>query len=495
VPVLSRSKVVVAAAAVVAVAAGGASAMLLRTPDSSASRLVLVRPGDPAVAAAEATRKVPGAATHRVTLTAAPTTVEVAGRQVRTWAFNGAVPGPTLRLVAGDVLQATVVNRLPENLSVHWHGVALRNDMDGVAGLTQQPILPGASFTYSFVVPEAGTFWYHPHTGLQLDRGLYGALVASERSAAQPTRDIPLLLDDWTDGLAGTPEQVLQRLGGQQVNHHHPSGSMTPGGNGVAGDAGDVAYPAYLVNGRSPDAAPVYPVQPGERVRLRLVNSAADTAFRVAVGGARMKVVASDAYPVEPVTVDALSIAMGERYDVEVVVPHAGSLPVVAVAEGKSGRALAVLRVGHAALPAVDVTPRELAGRVLSLSDLRSTDAVRLPAAEPDRTHVVRLTGGMASYSWGLEAPEEDDAPLPVRQGERLRLLITNATMMSHPVHVHGHTFQIGADGPRKDTVLVPPMGTVTLDLDADNPGRWMIHCHNAYHAATGMMSLFSYVR
>jgi multicopper oxidase len=459
------------------------------------SRLALVRPRDPAVEEVERARRVAGATEHRVTLTAAPTTLTVAGKRVATWAFNGTVPGPDLRLVAGDTLHATVVNRLPEGMSVHWHGVVLRNDRDGVAGVTQQPIPPGGSFTYSFVVPDPGTFWYHPHAGLQLDRGLYGALVVSERGPASATRDVAVLLDDWTDGLAGTPEQVLQRLGGLQVPHNHQhgtrAGAMPTAGSGAVGD---VRYPAYLANGRSPEAVRVYDVQPRERVRLRLVNSAADTAFRVAVGGARMTAVATDGHPVVPVTVDTVSIAMGERYDVELTAPAAGVLPVVALPEGKSGRAQVVLRVGKAQLPQRDVRPSELDGTALTLADLHATDGTRLPEGTPDRTYRVTLAGGTTGYSWGMEVPERDGVSLPVRQGERIRLVLVNPTMMSHPMHLHGHAFQVLAGGARKDTVLVPAMDGVTVELVADNPGQWMLHCHNTYHAATGMVALLSYV-
>lgn len=485
-------------AAAVALAGAGAWLAFGRATEA----LTLVGPRDAAVARAEAARLAPAAAVKRVTLTAAPATVRVAGRPARTWAFDGQVPGPEIRLAVGDTLEATVVNRLPQPLTMHWHGIRLRNDMDGVAGVTQPAIAPGGSFTYRFAVPDAGTFWYHPHTGVQLDRGLYGALVVTPRTPDQ-VADVPVLLDDWTDGLAESPDEVLARLrqgsgggGHDMAGMDHGMGGM--GGTGGAGDTGDVQYPAYLANGHSPDAPATYDGKPGQRLRLRLVNAGADTAFRVAVGGSGLTVVATDGFPVEPVTVDTLSIAMGERYDVELTLPRSGGLALTAVADGKDGRAVLLLRAGTGSVAAPASDPAELQGRALRLADLHATPAVALPAGTPDRTYRVGLTGGMAAYDWRISVPRVAGVPLPVRQGERVRLVITNATMMAHPVHLHGHTFQVvtgSGTGPRKDTVLVPVMGSVTIDVVADNPGQWMLHCHNAYHAEAGMMTLLSYVR
>lgn len=484
-----------------ALAAAGTSAWMLVDRGSD---LQVVSALDPAVAAAEAARHVTGSTTKAVTLTAAPATVQLGGRAVRTWAFNGAVPGPEIRLAAGDTLKATVENRLPEPLTMHWHGIRLRNDMDGVPGVTQEVIAPGSSFTYTFTVPDSGTYWYHPHTGVQLDTGLYGPLVVTSR-VAPTVRDLPLVLDDWTDGWGETPQQVLAQLrgagasaGGGMGHDMGSMGGMSGGGHMGGEDTGDVQYPAYLVNGRTPDAPPVYPLAPGERVRLRLVNAGADTTFRVAVGGSRLTVVATDGFPVEPVTVDTLRIAMGERYDVELTAPARGALPVVAVADGKSGQALAVLQVGSAPLPRPDVAPRELSGVPLQLSDLHATAAEALPVKRVDRSYRVQLTGSMAGYAWGIRVPRVDGVPMPVRAGERIRLVITNMTMMAHPIHLHGHTFAVDTgrgSGPRKDTVLVPSMGTVAVELDADNPGEWMLHCHNTYHAEAGMMTQLTYVR
>jgi multicopper oxidase len=459
-----------------------------------------VGPSSPAVAAAEARRRQPGAAVRRVALAAAPLTLDLAGRQVATWAYNHTIPGPTVRLRAGEVLHAELTNQLPEPTTIHWHGVALRNDMDGAPGMTQPPIPAGGRFAYEFTVPDPGTYWFHPHVGLQLDRGLYAALLVDD--PAEPGRydqEAVVVLDDWTDGIGPSPEQLQARLlaqGGMM------SGGMDMGMTGagarrpLGGVGGQIDYPLYLLNGHPPTDPPTIRARPRQRLRLRLVNAAAETAFRVALGSHRLTVTHSDGLPVRPVTADTLVLGMGERYDALVTLGD-GAYPLVAWAEGKRGQALAVIRTGRGPTPTADAHPAELEGQLLDLGDLHADPQVALPARRPDRTHQVVLSGGMMDGRWTINGRTFDDAvPLPVRQGERVRLLLANQSMMFHPVHLHGHSFQIHATtrpGPRKDTVIVRPMQQLAVDLVADNPGQWMLHCHNLYHQQAGMMTTLTY--
>ena len=459
-----------------------------------------VGPSAAAVAQAEARRHKPGAATHQVDLVAGPATLDLAGTKVTTWAYNQTVPGPAVRLRAGEVLRAELTNRLPESTSIHWHGVALRNDMDGVPGVTQPAIPPGGRFTYQFTAPDPGTFFFHPHTGLQLDRGLYAPLLVDD--PAEPgayDHEAVVVLDDWTDGVGASPEQLQARLqqqggmmGGGMMGMMGQGGSQTLGGAG-----GQLDYPAYLLNGRPPSDPPTIRAKPGARLRLRVVNAAAETAFRLALGGHRLTVTHTDGMPVRPVTVDTLVLGMGERYDALVTLGD-GAAPLVAVAEGKRGGAFGVVRTGAGATPAADAHPAELDGRLLDLADLRAAPSVALPARQPDRTHRVVLSGGMMDARWTINGRTADDAvPLTVGQGERVRLLFANQSMMFHPMHLHGHSFQVQGGpgpGPRKDTVIVRPMEQLAVDLAADNPGQWMLHCHNLYHQQAGMMTTLSYV-
>ena len=261
----------------------------------------------------------------------------------------------------------------------------------------------------------------------------------------------------------------------------------------LLGGAGDVAYPHYLANGRVPASPQTLTGKPGQRARLRLINAGSDTAFRVALGGHRLTVTHSDGYPVVPSTTDAVLIGMGERFDVEVV-PADGAFPLVASAEGKPGQTLTVVRTGTGPTPPEDSRPGELDRTVLLGSELVAADAARLSPKKVDRTHTLALGGGLGSYRWTINGKTfTESTPLPVSQGQRVRLRYINRTMMFHPMHLHGHTFQVAGGGARKDTVIVRPMQQVDIDFDADNPGQWVTHCHNIYHAESGIMVTVSY--
>jgi FtsP/CotA-like multicopper oxidase with cupredoxin domain len=468
-----------------------------------------VGPGSPEVAAAEARRRTGNPRVVAAALTAVVSEVDLGGPVVRTWTYGGVLPGRLLRARAGDVLRVRVHNGLPADTSVHWHGIAVRNDMDGVPGITQRPIRAGTDMTYDFAVPDPGTYWLHPHVGTQLDRGLYAPLIIDD--PAEPgdyDAEFVVVLDDWLDGTGRDPDQVLAGLlamSGNMGGGAMPGmgGGSTPGmampfSAELGGDAGDVTYPHYLINGRIPAAPVTLRARPRQTVRLRIINAGSDTAFRVALGGHRLTVTHTDGFPVRPVTVDALLLGMGERYDATVTLAD-GAFPLVAVAEGKGAQALAVLRTGTGPTPTADSHPAELDRRLLRLDDLRATAAVALPDRDPDRTHTLTLGGGMMPYRWTINGTTYDQSqPLPARAGETVRLRLVNQTTMFHPMHVHGHTLAIRGNtrpGPRKDTVIVHPHQTVAADLVADNPGQWATHCHNAYHAEAGMMTRLSYQR
>lgn len=458
------------------------------TPGESASPLV--SPSPPA-----------GRVTQQIALRARVSQVDLAGRAVSAWTYGGELPGGAIRVTAGDRVQITVANDLPEETSVHWHGLAVPNPMDGVPGVTTPSVPPGGSFTYDFVAPDPGTHWFHPHTGLQLDTGLYGPFIVEDpREAGDYDREWILILDDWTQGVGPEPQQIYDDLvsagetapQGGMMGGGGPMSGMGPGGMGL--DGGDVTYPMFLINGRPAADPDGLRVRPGDRVRLRIINAGADTLFTVAVAGHRMLVTHTDGYPVRPVAAHALRIGMGERYDVIVEVRD-GVFPVVAQPVGKTGQALAVLRSAPGPVPAA-VPPSGL-GNYLTADLLQVDSAVGLPAAQPQATHDLVLSGSMAPYVWTINGVTYDRArPLMVTSGQAVRLRMSNMSMMSHPVHLHGHTFQIGAaggSGARKDTVLLPPMARADVSLVADNPGKWMLHCHNAYHAEAGMMTRLDY--
>lgn len=480
----------------IAVLAGAAATGGLAACTNGGSGQTSVGPRSTAVAEAERARRVAGRSTVTARLTPRPVTLDLGGRTVETWAYGDQVPGPLLRATAGDLLEVTVDNQLPTDTSVHWHGLALRNDMDGVPHITQDPIAAAGSFTYEFVAPDPGTYFYHPHTGVQLDRGLYGVLVIDDPAEPGAYDDEwVVVLDDWVDGTGRTPDDVLAELtrSGGGMRHGSMDGMGGSTSSPLLGGAGDVDYPYCLVNGRTPGAPRQFTARPGQRIRIRFVNAGADTAFRVAVGGHRMTVTHGDGYPVTPVTTDALLLGMGERVDVMLTLGD-GVFPIVASAEGKDCRGRALIRTGGGGVPSTDATVSELGRQVVLGTDLTAAEAARLPDGDVDRWHAVALGGSMTAYRWTINGRTfPDSSPLPVRAGERVRLRFINETMMFHPMHLHGHTFGLVDGGARKDTVIVRPMETLDVDLDADNPGQWALHCHNIFHAEAGMMTTLSY--
>ena len=521
-PALSRRRLLTLGAAGLAVAGLGVGGFeLTRRP--SAPSLQAIGPRSPLVAATEAARSTTGKIVSQ-TLTAAPTTVDLGGRVVNTWAYNGSVGTPLIRVTAGDRVDVHLLNQLTDPTTVHWHGLALRNDMDGVPGVTMDPVAPATDFQYSFTAPHPGTYWFHPHVGVQMDRGLQGALIIDDpQEPGGYDQEAVLILDDWTDGWSDTPDAILARLGrdGMRMGGSSGmgSGGMGSGGMGSGGmggmnmggtvsatqplgtDTGDVVYPAHLINGRLPQDPVTVSAKPGQRIRFRLVNAGSDTAYRFAVGGHRLTVTHADGYPVQPVEVDTVLLGMGERYDV-VVTAGDGAFPIVASPEGKGDPAAqAVLRTSSGPAPAIGARPVELDGRLLAHADLVPTAAAALSVQQPDRQ--LDLTLGMVNggRQWVLNGvPYDQHQALDVSSGQRVRITLRNQTMMFHPMHLHGHTFAVvtgsgsaATPGVRKDTVNVLPMQTLAIDLDTDNPGQWLAHCHNAYHGELGMMTVMSY--
>jgi FtsP/CotA-like multicopper oxidase with cupredoxin domain len=274
-------------------------------------------------------------------------------------------------------------------------------------------------------------------------------------------------------------------------------GDMGMGGMGMGGmDGGDVTYKMFLVNGHPLNDPDVFKAKPGQRVRIRIINAGADTMFYVALANHTMTITHTDGYAVAAKRAKVLQLGMGERYDVTVTLKD-GVFPLVAIPIGKSGVARALVRTGTGTAPAADFVPSEFGTMPTTADQLRAAPGTALLATAPARVLPLALSGSMAPYRWTINGRTYDKTrPLEVRAGEMTRLEITNMSQMSHPMHLHGHTFQIGSaggSGVRKDTVLIPPMGAVAVDLLADNPGKWMVHCHNAYHAEAGMMTRLEY--
>ena len=431
----------------------------------------------------------------------APTEIDLGGVTVRTWAYGDAVPGPQIRLRKEQTLRASLTNNLPADTTVHWHGLAIPNAMDGVPVLTQPPVPPGGNFRYDFVVPDAGTYWYHSHVGTQLDRGLFGPLIVEDPAdGADYDTELIVVLDDWVDGTGRTPDQVLadlRRTGMADMGDMGADAGVTPA-TPLGDDGGDVTYPYYTVNGRISRDAQVVDYRGGQRVRLRIINAGSDTAFQIGVPDHRMTVTHTDGFPVEPQDTDAVILGMGERVDA--LVTLTATAPLVAAAYRKDGFAQLTLRVdGRPASGPVDAFVAALRTRPpLDTATLAAAPAVDLPPATPSQTVDLRLGGPGARYAWTVndKAYAPPGGGYAVEPNRRVRVRYVNETKMFHPMHLHGHTFQVmGPGGPRarKDTVLVAPLQTVEVDLVTDNPGRWITHCHNTYHLESGMATFLYY--
>jgi FtsP/CotA-like multicopper oxidase with cupredoxin domain len=427
------------------------------------------------------------------------TDVDLGGVKVRTWTFTGTVPAKEIRLTKGDRLRSTVTNGLPQPTSVHWHGLAIPNAEDGVPVLTQAPIAPGARFDYEFTPLDAGTYYLHSHFGTQMDRGMYGPLIIEDPDDGGDYDDeLVVVLDDWIDGTGTTPDQVLENLRKTGMKPMSMDGPMTSPTAPLGDDGGDVTYPYFLINGRTPTDPQVVDYRAGQRIRLRVINAGADTAFRVAVPGTELDVTHTDGFPVVPTRTNSVILGMGERFDA--IVNVGSSVPLIAAPEGKDGHAQLNLRVaGAPANVDVDAFVKTLrSSEVLNTATLTPTPDVVLPQRDPDIVLDLRLAGPLGGYTWPINGKLYDppNDGLAVEAGKRVRLRFANTSMMFHPMHLHGHTFQVvrpAGPGPRKDTVLVPPMATVEVDFDTNNPGKWIVHCHNEYHLESGMATFLEY--
>lgn len=467
-------------------------------------------------------------------LTIAQTKLSPAGKPRPALTLNGGIPGPTLHFREGDTAVLTVHNSLSdEETSIHWHGLLVPNSEDGVPYLTTPPIKPGASRTFRFPLRQSGTYWYHSHTGLQEQRGVYGSIVITPRDGekVKSTRDHVLVLSDWTDE---NPREVMRTLmRGSEWYAIEKGNAQSLVGAAKAGklkdyldrekvrmppmDVSDVAYDAFLINGKTESTLPA---RPGDRVRLRLINAGASSYFFAHSATGPLTIVAADGMDVVPIKVDRLLIGMAETYDVIVTIPKKGAFEFRTTAQDNSGHASVFLGSGEKilaqSLPSPDLYGMDhmvmaaLEDDDVPLSDLRkaprpsapyaflkATQATDFPKKTPRKIEL-RLTGDMSRYLWSFNGKTlAEDSTIPVIEGEVLEIEFINDTMMHHPLHLHGHFFRVlnrhGARSPLKHTVDVPPMGRRTIQFLANEKGDWLFHCHLLYHMDAGMARVFSY--
>jgi FtsP/CotA-like multicopper oxidase with cupredoxin domain len=401
----------------------------------------------------------------------------------------------------GKPFRVRVENHIEEPSLIHWHGLTPPWRQDGVPETSGVTIPPGGSADYDFPLRRSGTYWMHSHYGLQEQLLLSAPLIIRDGGENPIRQEVVVMLADFS---FTSPEQILAQLQARQTDDMHGMdmhGTAMPAMKSGP-DLNDVRYDAFLTNSRTLADPEVVKVEPGGRVRLRIINASSMSAYHIALGRLKGNLIAVDGIPVQPVRGRTFPITVAQRLDIELTIPKtAAAYPVLVVLEGERKQTRIVLLAGEGqATPLSEMA--EAASPPLTLGLERS-----LRAAEPladrkaDRTHVLNLTGSMQGYRWSFNnVPwSKDVPPLMVTEGERVELAVANQTMMPHPVHLHGHSFQVVAiDGHRfagalRDTVMVPPKATVTVAFDADNPGWWPFHCHLLYHQHTGMFATLRY--
>ncbi|ODT64337.1 MAG: copper-binding protein [Phenylobacterium sp. SCN 69-14] len=530
------------------------------------------RSGTPGV-----TSTLPTVSGETIALTVGHTPIKVDGRAGHAVSVNGTVPAPLVRLKEGQSVRIAVTNNLDEDTSIHWHGLLLPFQMDGVPGVSFPGIKPGETFTYEFKVRQNGTYWYHSHSGLQEQMGHYGPIVIDPagEDPVQYDREHVIVLSDYS---FMHPHEIFRKLKAHAGYFNHQKQTVA---GLLAGrdqsfkarkewsamlmdptDVLDVTGSTYsfLVNGHGPKDNWTGLFTPGERVRLRFINAGAMTIFNVRIPGLKLGVVQADGQNVRPIEVDEFQIAPAETYDVVVQPMDARAYTLVAEAADRSGMGRATLapRLGmstevpplrerplltmrdmgmdhssmagmggmemdHSAMsmrdgrnaPDVPLGPgvqmispipadrtgdpgqglEEVGHKVLTYKDLVSLDPNPDPRP-PSRELEIHLTGNMERFMWAFDGVgySHIKAPIPFSFNERVRVVLVNDSMMAHPIHLHGHFYEVVTGNlghhPRKHTVNVLPGGKVAFDLTADEPGDWAFHCHLLYHMHAGMFNV-----
>ena len=413
----------------------------------------------------------------------------------------------------GKPFRVRVENGIDEPSLIHWHGLTPPWQQDGVPGISGPPIPPGGTADYDFPLRFGGTFWMHSHQGLQEQLLMAAPLIIHDQRDRLDQQEIVVMLADFSftppDQIfaelkrSGSKAQPAAQAGPPPVATKASMGGMPKMGASAKPDLNDVKYDAFLANDRTLADPEVIKVEPGGRVLLRIINSSSMSAYHIDLGPLDGELVAVDGFAVASVKGRNFPIAVAQRLDIRLAIPRTpASHAVLAVLEGDRKQTGVILAAGNAPvarIPDLAKVPStaltlDLEGRLRALRPLTPRKA--------DRVHTINLTGDMAKYIWSLNnVPWTPGVPpLPIANGERVELVMVNQTGMPHPMHLHGHEFQVvEIDGKRlsgavRDTVLVTPGRRVVIAFDANNPGTWAFHCHLLYHLDAGMFTTFRYV-
>jgi FtsP/CotA-like multicopper oxidase with cupredoxin domain len=455
-----------------------------------------------------------------VRLTATSRTLDINNRPATVLGLTGP-RGQGLLLDPGERFQVDLTNDLAEPTIIHWHGQIPPNVQDGVPDMPQPLLQPGETRSFDFA-PQPGTHWMHSHVPVQEMRLLAAPLIVRRAEDLSADRqEVVLFLHDFA---FKTPEEVLEEItsgGGEGhggaatpgsapgMDHGNMPGMNQGGGAGMgsmsmdmdnmAMDLNDYDWDAYLANDRTLADPEIVQVERGGRVRLRVINAAAATVFWIDTGEVEARLVAVDGHEVRPVAGSRFGLAMGQRLDLEVDLPNeARAWPVLALREGARERTGIVLAVAGASINKIEARSETDAPAFdTGLAQESGLVAIDTLAHRPvDRGHMIMLGGSMQPYVWTIDgATWGKHRPIAATSGERVELMFHNMSMMGHPMHLHGHAFQVVGinmrrfEGARRDTVYIPPMTMITVALDAGEAASWMLHCHHMPHLATGMMT------
>lgn len=432
-------------------------------------------------------------------------TIEVKGRASKVFGLVQADETPGLSLPAGGLFDVTLRNETAEPTIIHWHGLTPPWEQDGVGDAPLPLIKAKSERQFRFPVGSAGTHWMHAHT-LQEQKLLAAPLIVFDPAERRrDEQEVVIMLHDFS---FSTPEEILARLQGGSA--HGPATSMDHSRMGAAMpmpqhgaspaamtmDINDIDYDAYLANDRSLDDPEIVRVEAGGRVRLRIINGATATAFTIDLGAVDGTLIAVDGQDIAPVRGRRFPITMGQRLDIRLELPRANeAFPILALREGASEQTGIVLAPLNAPVKKL-ASSGQIAGPVIDLALEQTLRAAKpLIARQPDKRFDMALVGSMQGYAWGLQTKPD----IVVRRDDRVEVTMVNSSMMAHPMHLHGHHFQVVAiDGRRlsgavRDTIHIPSQRSVTIAFDAINPGAWAFHCHHLYHMAAGMMSAVRY--
>ncbi len=447
-------------------------------------------------------------------------TIEVDGKKVPTFGIvqpNGE-RGITVNQEEG--FHVIVKNELSVPTSIHWHGLVLPNLQDGVPYVTQNPIPPGGQQEYKFPLVQSGTYWMHSHYGLQ-EQSLASAPLIITNKEELADREVVMMLSDFS---FERPSEILDKLkrpdkpkkpmAGKEMAK--PQAVKKPARVQVWDDSTqafvatveerspvdiDVIYNALLANRRTLDDPEITKVSAGESVLLRIIAGATATNIFIDTGVLDAELLAVDGQSIQPMKGRFFQLALAQRIELRVNIPdQGGAFPILALGEGTTLQAGIVLGTEGAEIPKLSPKADVAAGALDNTQEIRLRASTPLPTKTVTRELPSPLGGNMMAYEWtinGWRYPNRES--LNVKEGDRAEMIIVNNTMMSHPMHLHGHDFQVievdgkPIAGARRDTVLVPPGGTTKIQFDANNPGVWAYHCHIIYHLASGMFTVVKY--